>query len=137
MGWDVNFEKTAIHKQTEKFSTAFVNGDVSRIMECFEDEARIVPVHGRLLTGHSNIKDFWASTAQTPSSVLSFNMIPEELVIEGNIATGIGYYTGETAGRRGKTNAFGGTFVTVWKKSDGVWRMQHSMWRASKNAATK
>lgn len=137
VGQDVELEKAAIVEQTKKFSAAYIEGDISSIMECFEDEARIVPVHGRLLAGHGNIKDFWAGAAESPSRVVAFDMVPEELVVEGSFATSIGYYSGEVAGARGRTNAFGGTFVTVWKKSEGVWRMQHSMWRAVKNFANK
>ena len=120
-------EKAAIRAQTERFSAAYMQGDVGRIMDFFSDDARIVPVKGRILAGRERIESFWAGVTGGPTSLLSLKMDPEQLVVAGDMATGIGYFSGEASGGAQKS-AFGGTFMMVWKKSDGEWRMQHSMW---------
>ncbi|MFC3050791.1 YybH family protein [Kordiimonas pumila] len=126
----VDQEKAAITTQTEKFSAAYINGDVSGIMALFTDGAYIVPVNGNILSGQGPIRGFWQAAMQSPVVVTSFEMVPETLDIMGDWATDVGYYNGETKLQNGKKGSFGGAYVTVWRKAGGVWRMQYSMWRA-------
>ena len=130
-------DKRAISVQNAKFSSAYVERDVARIMECFEEEARIAPVRGGLIKGFDSIKQFWTTAVGGTAKLVSLEFESDEIIIMDDVATDIGYYKGVSRQRDGKESAFMGAYVTVWKKREDVWRMQHSMWRALKNPQNK
>lgn len=121
-------EKAAIAAQAAAFSAAYVAGDIEGIMAVYTQDARIVPINGRILSGSAAIRQLWAGAIASPSKAISHTTEPDELVINGNIATDVGYYYGESRVSGGKRTSFGGAYLIVWKKVGGVWRKHQDMW---------
>ncbi len=121
-------DKAAIEAQAAAFSSAYIAGDVEAIMAIYTDDARIIPINGRILAGPASIRQLWAAAIASPSKAISHETIPDSLVIEGDMATDVGYYYGESRANGGKRNSFGGAYMIVWKKVGGVWRKHLDMW---------
>jgi ketosteroid isomerase-like protein len=58
--------------------------------------------------------------------------VSEELIIDGQLASDIGYYSGLSVHDDGRESKFGGAYLIVWRKIDGVWRIHLDMWNAIK-----
>ncbi|MEX0297436.1 MAG: DUF4440 domain-containing protein [Kordiimonas sp.] len=121
-------EKAAIEAQAAAFSAAYIAGDVNAIMALYTDDARIIPINGRILADQASIRQLWSAAIASPSKATSHEAVSDKLVIEGSIATDVGYYYGESRARNGQRNAFGGAYMIVWKKVGGVWRKHLDMW---------
>lgn len=121
-------EKAAIRTQAEAFSAAYIAGDIDGIMQVYTEDARIVPINGRILSDRASVRQLWASAIASPAKALSHTTEPDQLVIDGDTATDIGYYYGESRTSDGKRTSFGGAYVIIWKKTNGVWRKQTDMW---------
>lgn len=121
-------EKAAIAAQSAAFSAAYVAGDIERIMAVYTQDARIIPINGGIISDRAAIRQLWAGAIASPSKALSHETVPSELVIEGDIATDVGYYYGESRVSRSKRTPFGGAYVIVWKKVGGIWRKHLDMW---------
>lgn len=121
-------DKAAIAAQAAAFSAAYVAGDIEGIMAVYTQDARIAPINGRIISDRAAIRQLWAGAIASPSKAISHTTEPDELVINGDIATDIGYYYGESRVSGGKRTSFGGAYVIVWKKVSGVWLMHLDMW---------
>jgi len=130
-------EKAAIQAQATAFSKAYVAGDIESIMQLYTEDARIVPINGRIISRRDVIRQFWTAAISGTAKVLSHKTETEDLIVSGDIATDIGYYTGESRLSDGKKNPFGGAYIIVWKKVSGVWRMQLDMWNTVRDLNKK
>lgn len=129
--------KAAIAKQTQAFSNAYMADDIDGIMQTYTQTARIVPINSRIIAGWDNVRKFWASAIASPAPVLSHKFVSEDLVITGDMATDIGYYTGATRLSSGQEKPFGGAYMIVWKKEGGVWRRHMDMWNTIRDMHKK
>jgi len=129
---DESTEKKAISTQARAFSKAFVNGDADAIMAIYSPNARIVDVNSKIESDISSIRKFWTPNNSSKWQLLSHQVTSEELIIEGNMASDIGYYKGVTRHQDGRKVTFSGAYVIVWLKINGTWRMHLDMWNAIK-----
>ncbi len=125
---DKNKDQTAISAQAKSFSQAFVDGDIDTIMSIYSPNARIVDVNEKIESNIGAIRKFWAPNDASKWKLISHKATSEELVVEGNMASDIGYYAGVSQHIDGRKVKFGGAYVIVWRKIDGVWRMHLDMW---------
>lgn len=125
---DIETDKAAIEAQAAAFSAAYVAGDIEGIMQVYTEDARIVPINGRIISDRAAIRQLWASAIASPAKALSHKTESDDLVIDGDMATDVGYYYGESRVTGGKKTPFGGAYVIIWKKTNGVWRMHIDMW---------
>jgi len=121
-------DKDAISAQAKAFSKAFVNGDVDAIMTIYSPNARIVDVNSKIESDILSIRKFWTPNRSSKWQLISHQVTSEELIIEGNMASDIGYYKGVSKHKDGREVKFGGAYVIVWQKINGIWRMHLDMW---------
>lgn len=123
-----DIDRKAISTQALAFSKAFVAGDIDTIMEIYSPNARIVDVNSKIENDILSIRKFWTPNKSSEWQLASHKVTSEELIVEGNMASDIGYYVGVSQHSDGRKVKFGGAYVIVWMKINGVWRMHLDMW---------
>ncbi|GLX77122.1 hypothetical protein tinsulaeT_04620 [Thalassotalea insulae] len=127
-GNELQDDKAAITAQAKAFSQAFVAGDINTIMAIYSPNAKIVDVNQHIESDINAIRRFWAPNPDKKWQLQWHKTESTELIVDGNIASDIGYYSGLSKHPDGRQVEFGGAYVIVWRKIDGVWRMHLDMW---------
>lgn len=126
-------DKTAIEAQAKAFSAAFVAGDIDKIMAIYSPDAKIIYGNNPIEDSIKRIREYWAPNKNSEWKLQWHKTNSEELLIDGNLASDIGYYSGLSKHMSGKESAFKGSYIIVWKKLNGVWRMHLDMWNSIKD----
>ncbi|MDO6427333.1 nuclear transport factor 2 family protein [Thalassotalea sp. 1_MG-2023] len=121
-------DREAIIAQAKAFSQAYVDGDIETIMAIYSAEAKIVDVNERIESDIDAIRHFWTINPNNKWQIKRHKTESKELIIAGNMASDIGYYSGLSVHQDGREVKFGGAYVIVWRKIDGKWRMHLDMW---------
>ncbi|OKY27185.1 DUF4440 domain-containing protein [Thalassotalea sp. PP2-459] len=121
-------DREAIIAQAKAFSQAYVDGDIETIMAFYSTEAKIVDVNDNIESNIDAIRHFWTKNPNSKWQIKWHKTTSTELIIEGNMASDIGYYSGMSMHEDGREVEFGGAYVIVWRKVDGIWRMHLDMW---------
>ncbi|NQZ86019.1 MAG: nuclear transport factor 2 family protein [Colwellia sp.] len=129
---DFNADKLAISAQAEAFSQAFVEGDIETIMSIYSPDAKIVYGENNIENNINAIRKYWTPNLKSSWKLNWHKTESEELIIDGQLASDIGYYSGLSIHDDGRESKFGGAYVIVWRKIDGVWRIHLDMWNAIK-----
>lgn len=129
---DFNADKLAISAQAEAFSQAFVEGDIETIMSIYSPDAKIVYGENNIENNINAIRKYWTPNLKSRWKLNWHKTESEELIIDGQLASDIGYYSGLSIHDDGRESKFGGAYMIVWRKIDGVWRIHLDMWNAIK-----
>ena len=129
---ELSKDETAITAQAKAFSKAFVEQDVNGIMAIYSTDARIVYGRNRIENDIAAIRKYWTPNLSSKWHLQWHRTESEELIVSGNLASDIGYYSGLTKHEDGREQEFRGAYVIVWKKIDNVWRMHIDMWNSIK-----
>lgn len=116
------------------FEIAFTQHDLPRCLALFTEDAQILPEHGTVITGRSEIEDF-LKNQMTP--VVSFNTDTDMTLVRGDVAVEQGHFTVRNI-RRG-ANIEMGKYMHIWRKVDGDWKLYRLIYNtdvAPKGAAT-
>lgn len=103
-------------------------------MAIYSETARIVDVNNKIESDINKIRQLWTPNKDSEWTLQWHKTQSEELIIEGNLASDIGYYSGMTQHKDGREVSFGGAYVIVWKKVGGQWRMHIDMWNEIKDS---
>lgn len=125
-------DEQAISFQAKAFSQAFVEGDVDKLMEIYTPSAHIISGNRDIESDINNIRKFWTPKPNKKHKLMWHKTESKELIIEGDMASDIGYYSGLNRFDDGREKQFKGTYVIVWRKIEGVWRMHIDMWASIK-----
>lgn len=125
-------EKQAISAQAKAFSKAFVDGDVETLMAIYSPNAHIVDGNQNIESDINAIRKLWTPKPDRNWRLIWHKTESKELIVEGTMASDIGYYSGLSRSNDGKEFPFKGAYVIVWLKIDGVWRMHIDMWNSIK-----
>jgi ketosteroid isomerase-like protein len=129
---DLNADKLAISAQAEAFSQAFVEGDLDTIMSIYSPDAKIVYGENNIENDIDAIRKYWTPNLKSNWKLKWHKTESEELIIDGQLASDIGYYSGLSVHGDGRESKFRGAYVIVWRNIDGVWRIHLDMWNAIK-----
>jgi ketosteroid isomerase-like protein len=129
---DYNAENLAISGQATAFSQAFVDGDIEKIMAIYSPDAKIIYGNNKIENDINAIRKYWTPNLKSSWKLKWHKTKTEELIIDNNIASDVGYYSGLSIHEDGRESKFGGTYLIVWRKIDGVWRIHLDMWNAIK-----
>ena len=128
---DIESEKAQIARAAKDFSQAYVDGDLTRQMSYYTDDAVIIPGNRPMIEGIEKVTRYWNLPAGI--KVLSHKTTSTKLEIDGNLASDFGIYEGVSVNNN-DTTAFRGQYVITWRKGqDGQWRMAVDMWSALRN----
>ncbi|WP_310649998.1 nuclear transport factor 2 family protein [Colwellia sp. MB02u-14] len=109
-----------------------MNGDIDKLMAIYTPNAHVISGDKKITSDNLAIKKYWTPNKESQWQLISYTVISEELIIEGNMASDIGYYTGDSQYQEGRKREFSGAYVIVWRKIDGVWLIHLDMWNSSK-----
>jgi len=84
-----------------------------------------------IIAGEKNIKKYW--TLPEGVKILKHKITPLEIKVIKKYAYDYGYYEGETLTAEGKTVAWKGKYVIVWKKVGKNWKMYLDIWNGLGN----
>ena len=126
-------DKAEIEAQAKAFSAAFVAGDIDKIMAIYSPNAKIIYGNNPIEDNISRIRAYWTPNKKSEWELQWHKTNSEELLISGDLASDVGYYSGLSKHPSGKESQFRGTYVIVWKKVNGIWRMHLDMWSSIKS----
>lgn len=122
-------EKEAIAAVAERFSAAYMRGDVETMMDCYAREAAIFPAGMDIVSHRDSIRKYW--TLAPGRKMTRHKSTAVNITIEGTTAFDHGYFEGASSRDGGEPVSFRGKYVIVWvKESDGKWRMKLDIWNA-------
>ncbi len=128
-GQSVEAEKQAIAAMADRFSAAYMRGDVETMMGCYTRDAVIFPAGMDIVSHRDSIRKYW--TLAPDRKVTHHKSTAVSITVEGRTAYDYGYYEGANSRNGGAPVAFRGKYVIVWvKEDDGVWRMKLDMWNS-------
>jgi len=119
---------------TQSFEIAFTRHDLPGLLALFTEDAQILPEHGPVITGHSEIESF-LKNQMTP--VVSFKTDTDMTLVRGDIAVEQGHYT--VRDTRQGANIEMGKYMFVWRKVNDDWRIYRTIYNtdvAPKGLAT-
>ena len=129
-GRDEADDREAIAQQRERFLAAWLDDDRGQVMDCFAEDAVLVPHAGApAVSTREKIRSFYWSGP--PSTIFEFSMTPSsDIALEGKLAYEYGRYTlayeliDDT-----EITKVEGNYVSIWEKGeDGVWRVALRTW---------
>ena len=103
---------------TQAFEIAFTNHDLPGCLALFADDAQILPEHGAVISGRSEIESF-LKNSMTP--IVSFKTDTEMTLVRRDLAVEQGHFTVRNI-RRGVDIEMG-KYMHVWRKVKGQWRL--------------
>lgn len=128
-GQSAEIEKQAIAATADRFSAAYMRGDVETMMDCYANNAAIFPAGLPIISNRDSIRKYW--TLGPGRKMTHHKSTPVSITVEGRTAYDFGYYEGASSRDGGEPVAFRGKYVIVWvKESDGAWRMKLDIWNA-------
>lgn len=116
----------------QSFEQAFNADDLPRCLALFADDAQILPEHGAIVTGRSDIEQF-LKDQMTP--VISFNTETDMSLVRGDLAVEQGHYRVRDV-RRGSDVEMG-KYVHVWRNVRGDWKLYRIIYNTDVEPATE
>lgn len=115
-----------ILEQSRLFSQYYVNNEPEKIAATYTSDGKILPVKRPMIEGTEGLEKFWT----TPDSrkILKHQAIASEIRIIDDYAYDHGIYKGESQSNGGDISSFGGNYVFVWKKVNGIWKIYLDIW---------
>lgn len=115
-----------ILEQSRLFSQYYVNNEPEKIAATYTSDGKIFPVKKPMIEGTAGLEKFW--TTPDTRKILKHQAIASEIRIIGDYAYDHGVYKGQSQTNGGEVYSFGGNYVFVWKKVDGVWKIYLDIW---------
>ena len=107
----------------ERFVSYFMAKDAQSLGEHYTPGGQLMPTGSPIISGHAAIAEFWAGAFEM--GLASVDLQTLELEQHGSTAIEVGTYT---LGLPDGTQADQGTYLVVWKKVDGEWKMHRDIW---------
>lgn len=115
-----------IFRNIRKFSASYKSGDVTSLVKCYTEDAKLFAHRMDIVANSGEISQFWKMPEGT--KVLHHLVTPVEIVVKGDTAYDWGYYEGETQSAEGKIVPWSGKYVIVWKKVSEDWKIYLDSW---------
>jgi len=119
-----------ILKNVENFSQYYMNGEYRKLAECYTQDGKIFPGNEDIIEGIEDIENKWILPNDVKTT--KHKVTPSEIRIVKNYAYDYGYYEGETLLADGKTSAWKGKYVIVWRKVGKNWKIYLDIWNPIK-----
>ncbi|MEJ2288192.1 MAG: nuclear transport factor 2 family protein [Deinococcales bacterium] len=107
------------------FERAFERRDMGALADLYSADPRAFPSHHEVLAGTPTITAFWR--AVTARGVTSCSIRATEVASSGDTAYDVGRYT--MLCDDGVVDR--GTFLNVWKRERGRWKLHREFWNSS------
>jgi len=121
-------DKTAIEKLNERFSAAFVKGDIATVAEMYAEDAFLLPAGSPMVRGRSAIKSFWEKASEGIDNIQLTTVDVKPLGADA--AREIGTFSLHTKGSQPQEMT--GKYVVIWQKAGGEWKLATDTWNSDK-----
>ena len=119
--------KAEITAAAEKMEVAFNGKDAATLTALYAEDAVVMPPGVEPLKGHEAIRAMWESLdAATPTLALQ----TKDVMPAGDLAIETGSWSMTAPDG---SHADHGSYLAVWKKTDGGWKMIRDTWNSSMN----
>jgi peptidoglycan/xylan/chitin deacetylase (PgdA/CDA1 family)/ketosteroid isomerase-like protein len=119
-------ELDQIAAQSRVFSKAYQDKDYRQMANLYTEEGVIMPENSLPIAGRVAIEQRWILPEHL--RVVLHVTTSVDLEILGETAIDQGYYEGRTLTPEGKEIPWSGKYLIIWKKEEGVWRMDKDIW---------
>jgi uncharacterized protein (TIGR02246 family) len=127
-------EAAAVRAANQAYPAAWLKNDKAAVKALFADDAVLLPSGGHApVEGMAAIEKFFWPPDSPTFRVLKYEMTPVEVAGGGNLAYSWGKLalTFETApGDPPKTSSSEGTYLMVFRKAGGAWKLARYMWNS-------
>ena len=117
--------RSQIEKADQAWQTAYNAGDAAAIAALYAEDAEVMAPGHETVSGRAAIQDFFKQDfAQGAKNTLTTS----EVLSGGDYAISMGGYVATAADG---SHLDHGTYMTVFKKVDGAWRIYRDTWKSS------
>jgi uncharacterized protein (TIGR02246 family) len=114
-------DEEAIRALSRQWQQAVATQNIDRIVALHTSDAVLMLANSPVATGTAGIRSTWTEMAKTPG--LNLHWTPSKIdVVNPRVATEYGTYTESYDGPNGKLHDEG-TYVTIWHKVNGEWKV--------------
>lgn len=117
-----------IRKLVSDYRASWLSGDASAVLGLFTDDGVLLPHHGDApVVGRAAIEKFWWPRDAPPFRLLRMEVTVDE--VGGNCGLAFARGIDEIAwSGGGRTRSQRGTYLNVFRKTAGGWKISHHMW---------
>jgi len=117
-------DEDVIRKLDAEWSAAAQNKDVDKAVSVYADDGSMLPNHGSIATGKSQIREVWAHLLSLPGINVSFAPTKIAVAKSKDMAYDVGAYELTMNDAQGNPTTEIGKYVVVWKKqADKQWKV--------------
>lgn len=118
--------RAAIAANHSKFVGAFGKGDAAAVAALHTDDARLLPQGGRPVEGVRNVEAFWGGLLKAGARLVQLQTLSVEE--RGELAYEVGDYIVTTQQAPGLTAINSGSYLVVWRRQGGEWKLAAAIW---------
>jgi ketosteroid isomerase-like protein len=124
--------RAAVEANHRKFIGAFGKGDAAVVAALHAADARVLPQNARPVEGTQGIQAFWQGLMSRGARLVQLETL--RLEARGELAYEVGDYIATTQSGPGQTVVHSGSYVVVWRREGGEWKVAAAIWNASRAA---
>ena len=122
--------RAAIAANHSKFVGAFGKGDAAGVAALHAADAKLLPQGGRPVEGVRNVEAFWGGLLKAGARLVQLQTLSVEA--QGELAYEVGDYIVTTRPAPGLTAINSGSYLVVWKRQGGEWKLAAAIWNTDK-----
>ena len=124
--------RAAIAANHSKFVGAFGKGDAAAVAALHAADARLLPQGGRPVEGVRNVEAFWGGLLKAGARLVQLQTLSVEE--RGELAYEVGDYIVTTQQAPGLTAINSGSYLAVWRRQGGEWKLAAAIWNTDEAA---
>jgi uncharacterized protein (TIGR02246 family) len=113
----------AVDSVTTSFFNAFAARDTDAVAAFYTDDAHLLPANMARADGRDAIRAGWAGFMSTPGVQLTGASNGKVVSEAGDLVVDLGTYSMKWQDAKGKEMVDTGKYVTVYKKTNGAWKI--------------
>lgn len=124
--------RAAIAANHSKFVGAFGKRDAAALAALHAADARLLPQGARPVEGVRNVEAFWGGLLKAGARLVQLQTLSVEE--RGELAYEVGDYIVTTQPSPGLTAINSGSYLVVWRRQGGEWKLAAAIWNTDKGA---
>ena len=118
-------DSQAIRAASRQWVDNYNSGDFAALAALYTEEAKNLPPNRQMIVGRAGIQDSFGDGGGD----LQLTMI--DLQLKGDMAHVVGEYTFTMQPEEGEAISDNGKYVEIWKRENGTWMINVSIWNSS------
>jgi len=124
-----------IRKGTDRWVAAHNAGDVETIVGLYAEDAVVMPPGAPRASGHGAIRAYLTQAVADSKEVTLAAGTVNEVGVSGDVAWHSGNYT--VTDRKSGAVVDGGSYMEIWRRAGGAWRIVRDIWNSDGATAAK